>query len=162
MPKDGSSNGAAAGDVVFDARPYQREGREPFPYIIEAMAKLLPGQAFRLINTFDPRPLEAVLEARSYRYTVRNLGPEHVEVRFTRPATWGPGDVAVVDRRDQPAAAALFQAVHVVRRLKVGEEFLIRLGSHPRRRRSVCWSRPVPRCVETTTGKEVQTSSGFG
>jgi uncharacterized protein (DUF2249 family) len=81
-------------DRVFDARPYQYAGQEPFPYVIRAMEGLWPDQAFVLINTFDPRPLEAVLEARGFSYSVEQKGTEHFVVRFV--------ENPFVDPRDSP------------------------------------------------------------
>jgi uncharacterized protein (DUF2249 family) len=118
-------------DLVFDARPFQREGREPFPYIVRAMEQLQPGQAFLLINTFDPRPLEAVLEARGFMHHVRQIGPEHFEVRFVRDPSLRPGDLPVIDRRSESTASALVRLVQVLRRLRPGEAFVVRVRELP-------------------------------
>lgn len=48
-------------DAEVDARPMQREGREPFSAIMAAARSTAPGHAFRLWNTFEPVPLYDVL-----------------------------------------------------------------------------------------------------
>ncbi|MCL6562832.1 MAG: DUF2249 domain-containing protein [Firmicutes bacterium] len=116
-------------DLVFDARPYQARGQEPYPYIVRAVASLKPGQALTLLNTFDPRPLEAVMEARGFQYTVERLGPELFRVRFTRVAA--EDKCPTVDRRGQPLERVLLQLHGIVRKLRVGEQFAVRLSEHP-------------------------------
>jgi len=69
--------------AVLDARPFQERHQEPFADIMQAVEALLPGQGLLLINTFDPRPLEAVMSARGFGFETRELGPDQWEVLFT-------------------------------------------------------------------------------
>ncbi|NMP23674.1 DUF2249 domain-containing protein [Sulfobacillus harzensis] len=117
--------------LEFDARPFQREGKEPFPYIMKAVEKLTPGQDFVLTNTFDPRPLESVMEARGFSCVVETKGPEHVIVTFRKTPEAERGDLPLVDRHAMPMDNAIFQLAGVLRRLKIGETFAAWLGEKP-------------------------------
>jgi uncharacterized protein (DUF2249 family) len=77
--------------AVFDARPYQHRGEEPFGAIMAAVRALAPGQELIVRNTFEPRPLVAVLAAQGFQHEARELGP---------------GDWEVVFRRAEPSASA--------------------------------------------------------
>ncbi len=117
--------------LEFDARPFQREGKEPFPYIMKAMDELRPGQDFVLTNTFDPRPLESVMEARGFSFTVETKAPEHVVVTFKKTPESVNGELPLVDRHTMPLDNAIFQLAGVLRRLKIGETFAAWLGGQP-------------------------------
>lgn len=117
--------------LVFDARPYQHEGREPFAYIMKALEGLEEGQSFVLINTFDPRPLKAVLEARGFNFTVETIGPEHVVVTFSQTPEARRGQTPLVDRRGLSMDKAMFQLAGVLRRLRIGEAFKVWLDQEP-------------------------------
>lgn len=106
--------------VVFDARPFQDRHEEPFAHIMQAVASLQPGQELRLINTFDPRPLEAVLSAKGFDHEAHEVGPRHWEVLFRprgEPRAAGGDDTPVLDNRGiQPAEAGVrtLQTLHRV------------------------------------------------
>ncbi len=120
--------------LVFDARPYQHEGREPFAYIMKSLEGLRDGQLFTLINTFDPRPLESVMEARGFDFTVETKGPEHVVVTFAQTPEALRGQTPLVDRRGMPIENAVFQLAGVLRRLRIGETFNVWLNEEPSNR----------------------------
>ena len=46
-----------AAPLTLDVRPTLRAGGEPFAQIMQAVASLEPGQALRLLATFEPVPL---------------------------------------------------------------------------------------------------------
>lgn len=69
-------------DAEVDARPMQREGREPFSAIMAAARSTAPGHAFRLWNTFEPIPLYDVLGQRGFVHYARQHGPEDWEILF--------------------------------------------------------------------------------
>lgn len=48
--------------LTLDVREELRRGGEPLPRIMETVRQLAPGQALRLLATFEPLPLYAVLE----------------------------------------------------------------------------------------------------
>jgi uncharacterized protein (DUF2249 family) len=111
--------------LVFDARPYQYEGREPFAYIMKALENLQPDQEFVLINTFDPRPLKAVIGARGFSCSVEVKGPEHVVVTFQKTPAARRGELPVVDRRNVSPDTAVVRMTGVLKRLKIEESFVL-------------------------------------
>lgn len=115
----------------FDARPFQYEGKEPFPYIMKAVEQLTPGQDFVLENTFDPRPLESVMEAKGFSFRVETKESEHVIVTFTQTPEAKRGELPLVDRHTVPIDNAIFQLAGLLRRLKIGETFATWIGENP-------------------------------
>lgn len=56
--------------VELDARPVLRAGGEPFGQIMEAVASVPPGGAFRLYATFKPVPLFGVMKMKGWNHWV--------------------------------------------------------------------------------------------
>ena len=79
-----------------DVRPELRAGGEPFPRIMQAVASLEPGQALRLLATFEPIPLYAVLgrkglgTARSITARATGRSCSH-RTRRAQPRSASPG-----------------------------------------------------------------------
>lgn len=71
---------------TLDVRPILKAGGEPFPQIMQAIAKLQDGQALRLLATFKPEPLFAVMKNKGYSHCEKALDGGDWEVIFT-PAT---------------------------------------------------------------------------
>lgn len=89
--------------VDLDVRPILRAGGEPFQQIMEAVAALEAGQGLRLLATFKPVPLFAVLGSKGFTHEAREIGGGDWEVLF-RPARSVAADVT------EPPAAATFDA----------------------------------------------------
>lgn len=70
----------------LDARPILRAGGEPFTAIMDAVRKLGPGQALRLLATFEPVPLYGVLAKKGFAHAAREIGGGDWEVVFTPTA----------------------------------------------------------------------------
>lgn len=68
--------------ATLDARPFQREGRDPFSEIMKAVAPVQIGQIFKLYNTFPPLPLYEVLGKRGFVHWARQEGPEDWVIYF--------------------------------------------------------------------------------
>ena len=104
--------------ALFDARPYQRRGQEPFADIMAAVGGLAPGQDLVLRNTFDPRPLTAVLAAQGFGAAARQIGPEDWEVRFHRPGagTEAGGPEPELDNRGIDPLEASVRTLQTLRR----------------------------------------------
>ena len=81
---------------TLDVRPILRAGGEPFPEIMKAVAQLKAGQGLRLLATFKPVPLFAVMQKKGYAHCEKELGQGDWEVIFTSEGAAAP----------QPAAAA--------------------------------------------------------
>ena len=72
-----------AAPLTLDVRPDLRAGGEPFPRIMQAIASLAPGQAFRLLATFEPVPLYAVLGRKGFAHRATRHGTEDWEILFS-------------------------------------------------------------------------------
>ncbi len=79
--------------VDLDVRPILRAGGEPFSEIMQAIARLAPGQGLRLFASFKPVPLFNVLGSRGFSHEAKELEGGDWEILF-RPAeqsTSAPG-----------------------------------------------------------------------
>lgn len=81
---------------TLDVRPILKAGGEPFPQIMQAIARLGAGQGLRLLATFKPEPLFALMKNKGYTHAEKALDGGDWEVTFT------PLDAAAA----QPAAAS--------------------------------------------------------
>lgn len=72
-----------AAPCELDLRPILRAGGEPFVAIIGAVDGLVPGQALRLLATFQPVPLFELLARRSFGHQAQKLENGDREVMFT-------------------------------------------------------------------------------
>lgn len=72
-----------AAPLTLDVRPELRAGGEPFPLIMQAVASLEPGQTLRLLATFEPIPLYAVLGRKGLAHRAIHHGEEDWEILFT-------------------------------------------------------------------------------
>ncbi|MHB8425523.1 MAG: DUF2249 domain-containing protein [Gammaproteobacteria bacterium] len=75
--------------LTLDMREELRRGGEPLPRIMETVRQLAPGQALRLLATFEPLPLYAVLGRKGFGHQATHHGVEDWEVLFT-PGTAAP------------------------------------------------------------------------
>lgn len=67
----------------LDVRPTLIAGGEPFGEIMAAIDKLSPGQGLRLVASFKPVPLFAVLGNKGFDHSEREIGDGDWEVLFT-------------------------------------------------------------------------------
>lgn len=74
---------------TLDVREILKSGGEPFSDIMQAVAALAPGQSLRLLATFKPVPLFAVLGQRGFTHTEREIGGGDWEVIFAPAAQGG-------------------------------------------------------------------------
>lgn len=78
--------------LTLDVRDILRAGGEPFDAIMQSVSALAPGQSLRLLATFRPVPLFAVMEGRGFTHAAQQLPDGVWEVRFT-PKGSTNGDV---------------------------------------------------------------------
>lgn len=71
--------------LELDVRPLVAAGRPPLPAILNAVNRLEPGQAFRLIAPFEPKPLYALLLERGLDAVPTGRADGSWEILF-RPA----------------------------------------------------------------------------
>lgn len=69
--------------VDVDVRPILRSGGEPFSIIMAALDDLPPGQGLRLLATFKPVPLFAVMEKRGFLHQEQAMEGGDWEILFT-------------------------------------------------------------------------------
>ncbi len=69
--------------MTLDVREELRNGGEPLPRIMQSLHSLAPGQPLRLLATFEPLPLYAVLGKKGYGHDARRIGEGDWEVLFT-------------------------------------------------------------------------------
>lgn len=67
---------------TLDVRPTIAAGKDPLKDIMKAVKETPLSGALKVINTFEPTPLIAVLEKQGYQYYVNNLDDETVETWF--------------------------------------------------------------------------------
>ncbi len=72
--------------LTLDVRPELRHGGEPLPRILQAVAQLEPDQPLRLLTTFEPIPLYAVLGRKGFGHIATCHGKGEWEILFA------PGD----------------------------------------------------------------------
>jgi len=68
---------------TLDVREDLRSGKEPLPLILQAINTLAPGQPLRLLATFEPLPLYALLCRKGYGHQATRHGEGDWEVLFT-------------------------------------------------------------------------------
>ncbi len=67
---------------ILDVRPTIAEGKDPLKDIMKAVKGTPVSGALKVINSFEPTPLIAVLEKQGYQYYVNNVDDETVETWF--------------------------------------------------------------------------------
>lgn len=85
--------------LTLDVRPILRSGGEPFPEIMQAVAKLERGQGLRLLATFKPEPLFSVMQKKGLTHCEKELGGGDWEIIFKPEGT-------AAANMPRPAAAA--------------------------------------------------------
>jgi len=142
-PSDFSPSGLAPFDL--DVRPILRDGGEPFGAIMEAVAKLAPGQSLRLYATFKPIPLFSVLGQRGFQPEAREIGGGDWEVIFTpqeavaqagatAPAQAGdewPQPSIEIDNRDLEPPEPMVRTLEMLEKLMSGETLAAILPREP-------------------------------
>lgn len=67
----------------LDVRPVLNAGGEPFDMIMQFVAEIKPGEGFRLLATFKPEPLLALLARRGYRGIANEMADGSWAVDFS-------------------------------------------------------------------------------
>jgi uncharacterized protein (DUF2249 family) len=132
--------------VDVDVRPILRAGGEPFAEIMSALERLVPGQGLRLLATFKPVPLFAVMEKKGFASAARPLDDGEWEVLFTpKPVEPETADAAIgpfddeawpqpsltVDARDLAPPEPMVQILAAAERLQPGATLSAQLHREP-------------------------------
>jgi uncharacterized protein (DUF2249 family) len=70
--------------LVLDICPLCSTQRPPLPAILDAVARLAPGQPLRLIAPFEPVPLFQLLAKQGFGHASRTLDDGAWEITFRR------------------------------------------------------------------------------
>ena len=92
--------------LTLDVRPILRNGGEPFPEIMKAVASLKSGQGLRLLATFKPVPLFSVMQKKGYAHSEKELGKGDWEIVFAAEGVAVPEPAAAMARPEQDDVSA--------------------------------------------------------
>ncbi|MEO9190279.1 MAG: DUF2249 domain-containing protein [Acetobacteraceae bacterium] len=103
---------SAATPLTLDVREDLRNGGEPLPAILQAVGQLESGQTLRLLATFEPIPLYAMLGRKGFGHAATRHGEGDWEILFApgqEPTgksrkTSNGADRTAVDTTDWPPA----------------------------------------------------------
>lgn len=70
--------------LVLDVRPLCASQRPPLPAILEAVARLAPGQPLQLIAPFEPVPLYELLGQQGFEHVTLSRDDGAWEITFRR------------------------------------------------------------------------------
>lgn len=90
--------------LTLDVREELRNGGEPLPRIMATVRALKSDQPLRLLATFEPLPLYAVLARKGFDHSAVRLGEGDWEVLFT-PGTGQASSVPGTETTASPSAA---------------------------------------------------------
>ncbi|HEY8595383.1 MAG TPA: DUF2249 domain-containing protein [Devosiaceae bacterium] len=133
--------------VELDVRPVLRSGGEPFGVIMQTVSELKPGQGIRLLATFEPVPLVAVLARRGFEHEAREIGNGDWEVIFrpdaatrvrlstatspnSEPTSWPDPSVELDDRGLEPPEP-MVNILAALQSMQPGEVLAARLLREP-------------------------------
>jgi uncharacterized protein (DUF2249 family) len=135
--------------VDLDVRPILRAGGEPFQEIMETLATLGPGQGLRLLASFKPTPLFAVLGSRGFSHEEKELEGGDWEILFrpmpsappteTEPAPTAPAQdtadwpepIQHLDNRELDPPEPMVRILAATETMKEGEVLLALLCREP-------------------------------
>ncbi|WP_101297992.1 DUF2249 domain-containing protein [Halegenticoccus soli] len=84
MSSDSPTRGNGAAEDATRRLDVREIDGEPFTDIMAALDALGPEDALVLVNSFEPRPLYAVLARRGFDYETDRVGDDEWRVRITR------------------------------------------------------------------------------
>lgn len=90
--------------LTLDVREELRRGGEPLSRILQAVSSLAPGQALRLLATFEPLPLYAVLGRKGFGHSAVRHAEGDWEVLFSPQAARPAQPAAAPAKPEAPAA----------------------------------------------------------
>ncbi len=70
--------------VLLDVRPVLENGKDPLKEILSKVKELQPGEALKIINTFEPTPLIAMLQKKGFAAFTEAVSPQQIETWFFR------------------------------------------------------------------------------
>lgn len=70
--------------ISFDVRPLLEEGNDPLRQILAKVKALQQGEVLKVINTFEPSPLIAMLKKKGFKSWTEQKNVQHFETWFFR------------------------------------------------------------------------------
>ncbi|MHB8146437.1 MAG: DUF2249 domain-containing protein [Vulcanimicrobiaceae bacterium] len=70
--------------IELDVRPFHERGEEPFEAIMAVVRELKESEQFLLVNSFEPKPLYAVMQRQGFEHTTVDMGNGEWRVLFKR------------------------------------------------------------------------------
>ncbi|HTN08546.1 DUF2249 domain-containing protein [Agriterribacter sp.] len=86
--------------IELDVRPVIASGKDPLGIIVQKVKTIQPGQVLKIINTFEPTPLMALLEKQGFVSYADAIKEDWVETYFYKT------DVAKTPVKDVPAGSS--------------------------------------------------------
>ncbi len=130
--------------VDLDVRPVLKAGGEPFAAIMAAVEQLGPDEGLRLLATFKPAPLFAVLAAKGFVHEAREIGGGDWEVQFRPGAaaaaqtsapiaddTAWPPPSRELDNRDLDPPEPMVRILEATEAMPAGDVLAALLGREP-------------------------------
>ena len=71
----------------LDVRPIIEAGEDPLSVIIKKVKSIQPGNALKIINSFEPTPLLSLLQKQGFEYYVDKIDDNEVDTYFFRTST---------------------------------------------------------------------------
>lgn len=81
----------------FDVRPIIEQGEDPLKLIIKKIKSIQPGEALKIINSFEPTPLISLLKKQGFEAYVDVIEDQLIETYFYRT---GPGSVEINEKEN--------------------------------------------------------------
>jgi uncharacterized protein (DUF2249 family) len=75
--------------VELDVRPVIASGQDPLSIIVQKVKTIQPGQVLKIINSFEPTPLMALLKKQGFVSYADTIEPDWVETYFYREENTG-------------------------------------------------------------------------
>lgn len=70
--------------IELDVRPLLEAGNDPLKLILAKVKALKQGEVLKIINTFEPTPLIAMLDKKGFSSFTQTISPQHIETLFFR------------------------------------------------------------------------------
>ncbi len=109
----------APAPLTLDVRDILRSGDEPFGAIMQNVGALVPGQSLRLLATFRPVPLFAVMAGRGFTHTAQPLADGDWEVLFT-PKAVDEAPAQTLDNRGLPPPEPMVRTLQALEGVPAG------------------------------------------
>jgi uncharacterized protein (DUF2249 family) len=81
--------------VILDVRPQIASGEDPLRLILQKVEALQSGQALKIVNTFEPTPLMALLKKQGFDAYAAQIDEDLVETWFYKTGTVDPSKVKI-------------------------------------------------------------------